>query len=77
MTAKEFVKIRYPEAYSVKTNGWILNNPFIIWSGLGGYILKGKDVNENQAWRNLRAIIEKNEKNTGLVIRDCITGAIL
>lgn len=61
--SKRFVKIRYPEAYAVKTNGWLKGNPYIICDRQrGGMIFKGSDVDEKQAWANLKAIIQATEK---------------
>lgn len=60
--SKRFVKNRYPEAFCVKTNGLFPNNPYIIRSKPGGLILKGKDVNEKQAWANLKLLIQEKEK---------------
>ena len=71
--SKRFVKNRYPEAYSVKTNGWILGDPFIIRERHGGMILKGKDVDEKKAWANLKKIIQDREKaEKGLSLEEII-----
>jgi hypothetical protein len=60
--SKRFVKIRYPEAYSVKTHGWIKNDPYIIINRDNNMMFKGNDVNEKQAWANLKTIIQEQEK---------------
>lgn len=60
--SKRFVKNRYPEAFSVKTHGWLSGDPFIIYDKRGGTILKGCDVDEKKAWVNIKNIIKNREK---------------